>query len=129
MAFVLRIAASTFSGTFISGLLGIEHGEAVMSPPSAPDALGKFWQARQQERQPSGHVSAEFTSPSCPAGAQLPTSRRASRTRPLVSLGIVTGLRIRSYTNAATATVVFLLMLAVQVLALKVSFLPGIAHG
>ena len=43
-------------------------------------------------------------------------------------LGLVTGLRIRSHTSGVSATVVFLLTLAVQVLALRVSFLPGIAH-
>ncbi|HEV2383073.1 MAG TPA: hypothetical protein VG206_25175 [Terriglobia bacterium] len=42
--------------------------------------------------------------------------------------GLVTGLRMRSGTSAARAAVVCLLTLAVQVLALKVSFLPGIAH-
>ena len=43
-------------------------------------------------------------------------------------LGLVTGLRMRSHTSGVSATVVFLLTLAVQVLALRVSFLPGIAH-
>jgi hypothetical protein len=35
---------------------------------------------------------------------------------------------MRSGTGAASAAMVFLLMLAAQVLALKVSLLPGIAH-
>jgi hypothetical protein len=43
-------------------------------------------------------------------------------------LGLVTGLRMRGHTSAASAAVVCLLTLAVQVLALKVSLLPGIAH-
>jgi hypothetical protein len=43
-------------------------------------------------------------------------------------LGLATGIRMRSGTSAAGATVVSLLMLMAQVLALKVSFLPGIAH-
>lgn len=43
-------------------------------------------------------------------------------------LGLVTGLRMRGHTSAARAAAVCLLTLAVQVLALKVSFLPGIAH-
>jgi hypothetical protein len=43
-------------------------------------------------------------------------------------LALVTGLRVRSGTSAANATVVFLLTLAVQVLALRMSLLPGIAH-
>ena len=43
-------------------------------------------------------------------------------------LGFVAGLRMRSHTSGVSATVVFLLTLAVQVLALRVSFLPGIAH-
>lgn len=43
-------------------------------------------------------------------------------------LGLVTGLRMRSGTSAAGAAVVCLLMLVVQLLAIRVSFLPGIAH-
>src|SRR5579863_1570281 len=43
-------------------------------------------------------------------------------------LGLVTGVRTRSGTSAVRATVVFVLTLAVQVLALKVRLLPGIAH-
>ena len=41
---------------------------------------------------------------------------------------LVTALRMRRGTSAASAAAVCLLMLAVQVLALRVSFLPGIAH-
>ena len=43
-------------------------------------------------------------------------------------LGLVTGLRTRSRTSGAGAAVVCFLTLVVQVLAFKVSFLPGIAH-
>ena len=43
-------------------------------------------------------------------------------------LGLVTGLRMRSGTSAAGAAGVSLLLLVVQVLALRLSFLPGIAH-
>jgi hypothetical protein len=42
--------------------------------------------------------------------------------------GLVTGLRMRSGTGAVSAAVMCLLMLGVRVLALRVSFLPGIAH-
>src|SRR6266567_8270337 len=40
-------------------------------------------------------------------------------------LGLVTGLRMRSGTSAAGAAGVSLLLLVVQVLALRLSFLPG----
>ena len=43
-------------------------------------------------------------------------------------LGLVMGVRIRSGISPAEAAAVFFIMLAVQVLALRVSFLPGIAH-
>jgi hypothetical protein len=43
-------------------------------------------------------------------------------------LGLLIGLRMRSGTSAAGAIAACLLMLLMQVLALRVSFLPGIAH-
>ncbi|PYV16965.1 MAG: hypothetical protein DMG21_10075 [Acidobacteria bacterium] len=43
-------------------------------------------------------------------------------------LGIATGIRMRSGTSTVVAIAVFLLTLAVQVVALRLSFLPGIAH-
>jgi hypothetical protein len=43
-------------------------------------------------------------------------------------LGIVTALCMQNRTGTAGAAVVCLLIFAVQVLSLKVSFLPGIAH-
>ena len=43
-------------------------------------------------------------------------------------VGLVTGMRMRGPTHAAGAALVCILMLALQVLAIKVSFLPGLAH-
>ena len=43
-------------------------------------------------------------------------------------VGIVTGIRMRSGTRVLTAIALFLLLLLLQLVALRISFLPGISH-